>query len=62
MSVTSNPNSEITFLELWAGNKIVARECASISLDYLSCKKNKGVRPDLCENEAKQVLQCTSNV
>ena len=58
----ANERPTLTSLELWANSKIIGRECASINKVYLLCKQEKGENPAVCAIEAKDVLNCSSNM
>mmetsp|Transcript_92530 Transcript_92530/g.181298 ORF Transcript_92530/g.181298 Transcript_92530/m.181298 type:complete len:106 (+) Transcript_92530:87-404(+) len=53
---------EIESLDIWAVNKIIARECASINKDYLVCKKYEGARINACQKPGELVAACTAEV
>lgn len=51
-----------TSVDLWTAAKVVGRECSQVNLDYLWCKKDNGLNPELCAKEGEFVTACVDNV
>ena len=61
-NINSSIMSEILTVELLAASKFIGRECATINIDYLECKKQNGINPRLCIDKADLAQSCAVNV
>ncbi len=47
----------VTSLEFLTAHKIISRECANLSIDYLECKDAHG-HPDACLAKGRAMKDC----
>lgn len=52
----------VSSIDLFAGAKVYARECATLNKNFVLCKNEHGSNPDKCLAEGDLVTACTNKV
>ena len=55
-------NQTLKSYELFAGAKIIGRECSLVNLDFYDCKKKLGNDPVACMDKSNKVKSCVESL